>query len=1520
MKGWFKRIGIAGLIPVAGISLLSVLLYIPAFQNFLFKEAIRRLGKAAGMEIKAGKIRLAFPLSLTCYNLTASGVQGDTLLSLQLLKLKVSPLPLFKQTVFIDTLHLQNLRLATGSFIEGMELKGGIDRLSAKALIYLPDEHANVHNLTLSDALISLRIDTVSQDDSASPAKWTVNVKQSTLNNIGLNLQIPADTLALNAGIGRSELKDVKIDLGASRYTAGQFRLADSQIGYDGNGLPPTTGFDPMHLVLDRLNASIDSIVYQGEELNVRILDFSVVERSGLEILALEGSLSSDSLQIAIPGLQIRTSCSEASLKAFVPWNALKERPSGNMQLLLTASVGKNDLFTVLNELPAGLKETYPDMPAALTAEVEGNLASLRLRQLRAGLPGAFSLLADGTAAHPTDSIRRAAHIHWQAQTQGADFVLNFLQAEQRNSFRIPEGISLLGDVELKDQEYNARLLLTEANARVELEARYHTQWESYEARLDIDSLEPVHFMPNDSLKWLKASLRVQGRGIDLFADSTLGVWTGLVSHIRYGSSEISDAGFSGSLKDHQIAFKLKSNEPYARMDIAFDGALYQNDLKGMLTGNVDRLDLEGLRLSDKPRNTSFQLFAEMESDLQKRHLADLTLGNWELEMSDLHVRPKTLILRAQCDADTTSLSFHAGDLGFILSAGTGAESLSDALTGISKEVNRQLKEDSTLTMKSLRTLFPKAELNIHAGKDNPVYNLLQQYGINFGEFSLEASSTPEKGLHVDAALYALSRDTFRIDTLRACILPDSAGWVYKAEVIKNKYRRQQPFTAQVQGSIRYGYADAEFLYLNDRNETGLQLGIQGIREAESFKLRFYPDQPVIAFNTFTLNPDNYIRFKNPKEIEANVHFSGEENTSLGLYSLANEGSLPEVHVELNQVDLDVVSKGFAGMPRIKGMMSADLRYAPSEESFMVVENTHIDKLVYEGGDVGELMLNVVYLPLDEDTHQVDAHFYRERDEVASAIAVYETKQSRITGTLAIDTLPLNMLTPFIPDKMASLNGSLNGLLDIGGAVSAPWVNGYLQLDTASVYTGITASRFHLDNKRLEIKSNLLKFDSFGVFAAGKRPLLVRGDINFKDFSRMSADLRLEGNGLQVLDVKRNTESLVYGKLSADVNATLRGPLDALNVRGDIRLLGGTNVTYVMKESPLTVQDRLKDLVSFTSFADTSLRVRRQGGLPPIPLSGMDILMQIHIDPIVQLHADLTPDQSSYVALEGGGELSFQYTPQGEMLLNGRYTLSDGKLKYALPVIPLKEFRVKKDSYIQWDGNPMNPSLSLAATQQMRTSVSLMGESPRMVNFEVGIDVRQRAENMSLLFTLEAPEDIAVQEDLNKMGVEGRSTQAVGMMVTGMYLASGNAGKVNLDMGNALNSFLQNEISHIAGDALKTVDISFGMNTYDQEDSEMGSGQRTDYSFRFAKRFYNDRLRVVVGGKVSSGDLQQKEAFIDNASMEWRLNKSGTGYLKVFHDKNYKSILDGEVTETGFGLVLRRKMLHLGELFNPFGK
>lgn len=306
------------------------------------------------------------------------------------------------------------------------------------------------------------------------------------------------------------------------------------------------------------------------------------------------------------------------------------------------------------------------------------------------------------------------------------------------------------------------------------------------------------------------------------------------------------------------------------------------------------------------------------------------------------------------------------------------------------------------------------------------------------------------------------------------------------------------------------------------------------------------------------------------------------------------------------------------------------------------------------------------------------------------------------------------------------------------------------------------------------------------------------------------------------------------------------------------------------------------------------------------------MLMTLHIDEAVQARVDLNEDGSNYMLLEGGGDLSFQYQPDGNMVLNGRYSLMSGEMKYQLPVIPLKTFHIQEGSYIEWTGNLMNPKLNIKATEKMRAAVTAEGGNSRNVNFDVGVSITNRLENLAFTFTLEAPEDGTMQNELASKSAEERNKLAVTMLVTGLYLADGNSlGKSS--SSNVLNNFLQGQINKMAGKALNTIDINLGVETNEQ--SETGTSS-TDYSFQFAKRFWNNRFQVVIGGRISTGNnVQQDESFIDNVSLEYRLDKSGTRYVRIFHDKNYESVLDGEVIETGAGVVLRKKVSKLGELF-----
>ena len=140
-----------------------------------------------------------------------------------------------------------------------------------------------------------------------------------------------------------------------------------------------------------------------------------------------------------------------------------------------------------------------------------------------------------------------------------------------------------------------------------------------------------------------------------------------------------------------------------------------------MLIADVQNLDLYGMHFMNDSLATSFQLFAEAETDMGKNNQVYVTLGNWELINPTGKFHPKTLTLHAHSDKDTTRVSFHAGDFGIVLTGNADIETMTDKFTKINEGLTQQLERDSMIDIPSFRPLLPDMDLKITAGKDNPI-------------------------------------------------------------------------------------------------------------------------------------------------------------------------------------------------------------------------------------------------------------------------------------------------------------------------------------------------------------------------------------------------------------------------------------------------------------------------------------------------------------------------------------------------------------------------------------------------------------------------------------------------------------------------------------------------------------------------------------------------------------------------------------------------------------------------------
>ena len=115
---------------------------------------------------------------------------------------------------------------------------------------------------------------------------------------------------------------------------------------------------------------------------------------------------------------------------------------------------------------------------------------------------------------------------------------------------------------------------------------------------------------------------------------------------------------------------------------------------------------------------------------------------------------------------------------------------------------------------------------------------------------------------------------------------------------------------------------------------------------------------------------------------------------------------------------------------------------------------------------------------------------------------------------------------------------------------------------------------------------------------------------------------------------------------------------------------------------------------------------------------------------------------------------------------------------------------------------------------------------------------------------------------------------------------------------------------------MRSMGLNLGMSV---DNSVNANGaMHTDYNFRFSKRVLNNRLNIIIGGKVSTGaelERNQNNTFFDNVQFEYRLDQHSSKYLKLFYNNNVYDWLEGQVGEYGAGFVWKRKLRHFNDIF-----
>lgn len=1556
--------------------LIPALLYVPFVQDTIKNIAVGQVSQATGWQVEVGLVRLQYPLKLRVDDVNIID-HGDTIIAAGSLVTGVQFKPLLHGKVKVRGVRLENAKYVMASADSSMFLVARMALVDIAGVDYdLVEGNLDVESALVSGGNINLDL----YNDKAQPAPpdtsaaspFKITVGNVTLEDIRYTMAMLPTIDSLGVVIGGASLDSAIIDLGKQKIEAmtlavdslhgayftpslaymaahpvdsvavmdadtvaqsapweircAAVRLTRSGGVYAVRGARPVEGLDMNYLQVNNVNIAIDSLYNCGMTIKVPIKQFELEERSGLKLSEMSGTFAMDDNGIELDRLRIATLLSRLDADGRVSNGFLAGDPDGGVELELEASVGLAEVERAMPALRPMLSMIPQFRPVEVAIGIGGTAGKLSIGECRMSLPRYASVSVAGNVENPMSVDDLALDVALQGQFDNINFIKpTMLEAAQQEMVYFPP-LTLDGRVKMRGEDIKGALSLALPSGRMALDADWAGRTTDYDFALQVDSLPLKALLPLSDFGLLTAQVDVRGHGVDVFDKNTAIDASVTVENFEMGGVDY-NLQATPRLHDGKFSINMLTDNEAVALSLKASGSLTPDVYDVNMTADISHIDLQRMGMSSAVLRGNAAIACNGMVDLATSTY-DGTFGikNLGLTMDEDCYYADAIDIDFESDSTHTKGSIVNGDMQLSLNSPCCLDTLLDRFAR-SSEVAMSQFEKMVIDADTLRDIMPQFDCGIRVGKKNIASQLLESSGVKFDDMRFNV--TKDSTFRMTGDIDMLTASGLTIDTVRMYATERNRRINYLLHAANRDNRNGSGIASAGLLGIVAGNRATVLLRQYDFNDSiGFRFGIDATMDTSKVLLKLIPETPIIGYKRWLINKDNHISYNYlDRHFDANLRLQCDSSvvalTTQHVEGAGSEGEQEDILLDISKVQISdwLTFSPFA--PPIKGELGVTLKVKFDGDNLWGDGVVNLNDFYFDKKRVGDFTINSL-IDLDPQTGGTNISAALEVDH-RQALIVYGALNDTASVNpydmwVELDRFPLSIANPFMPPNLLRTSGYLNGMMAVSGSQGQPTLNGYLQCDSTYISVPVFSTNINLPSTQIPIDSSVIKFDNYSIKMLNDNPLVVNGSVNLADFGAMGIDLALRGQNVQFVNSKQSKNVELFGRGFANLDATVRGSASDLDVDATVSVLSGTNITYVMPTDVNTLtQQNSEELVTFVQFSDSTTYVKADSLKTPTT-SNMNLAARLNIMQGSRVNVFLSSNGSDRAEIEGSGNLTFALNQLGDMTLTGRYTISNGFVRYNPPLISQVLFNLQEGSYVQFNGEIMNPVLNLTAVQTTKANVTQEGQDSRLIDFLISLSVTNTLSNMDVKFDLSTTGDVTVQNELQSMSETQRSAQAMNLLLYGTYTGPSTSASSNL-ASNQLYSFLQSKLNSWAANNIKGVDLSFGIDQYDQTVNGVTSSTMR-YSYQVSKSLFNDRFKIVVGGNYSpdmTGDDEIAQSLFNDVSLEYALTASGSMYVRLFNKTGYESILEGEVTQTGVGFVISRKLPKLKYLFN-FGR
>ena len=450
-----------------------------------------------------------------------------------------------------------------------------------------------------------------------------------------------------------------------------------------------------------------------------------------------------------------------------------------------------------------------------------------------------------------------------------------------------------------------------------------------------------------------------------------------------------------------------------------------------------------------------------------------------------------------------------------------------------------------------------------------------------------------------------------------------------------------------------------------------------------------------------------------------------------------------------------------------------------------------------------------------------------------------ETVANALRADVHTEDIPLALINSFVTLTDIELRGAVRANASVDGLPHKPDISAEVQpRGIAAEYKPYQVG-VRLGETPITMVHNHMNLNGLPIYGADSTFIALSGGL---DLDKMRLNITLAADSFAPVNLPQGGPIPVYGKLATDIRGQVSGPMDSIRADIHVTLLPVTDITYQIDKKNLA-------------------QVR------PYGTAGIHYHM-----------AEADP-----------------------LSLSGRINVDDGFVRYSPKAYPIMPFHVDSGSHIAFHGPVGHTQLHVSASQKVKADVESEGEETRRVDFITGVRVNGEIDSIGLQsigFFLEAPDDETITRELASLDEGTREGLAATLLATGMYVGESNvAAQRN---GYALSSIINSRINAAMANSKlgKVVDIDFSSGQ-----TEHASGKTNDMNISISKSFFKDKLRITLGSTLTDNpELNDAKGMFTNFTADYKLTKDGGVSLRLFSQRDYNNVLEGELYKSGLAV------------------